>query len=95
VALGVLSAFWIGPEILIAATFAVAATVVSILPALRRATFIGAAVGAVLSVAWLVFGLEVTWNVIVCPPTGQSSGTTVTGVNYDCSDGDLTVHYSQ
>src|SRR4029077_12169983 len=95
VALGFLAGRSIGPAILIAAAFTIAATVVSIISAIRRATFIGAAIGAVLSVAWLAFGLEVAWNVIVCPPTGQRSGTTATGVNYDCSDGELTVHYSQ
>jgi hypothetical protein len=95
VALAVLSAFSVGLEILIGAAFAIAATVISIISSLRRATFIGAAIAAVLSVAWLAFGLEVTWNVIVCPPTGQSSGTTATGVNYDCSDGYLTVHHTQ
>jgi hypothetical protein len=95
VALGLLSAFSIGVAVLIAAAFAIAATVVSITSAPRRATFVGAAIGAILSVASLVFGLEVVWNIIICPPTGQSSGTTATGINYDCSDGYLTVHYSQ
>ena len=95
VALGLLSAFSIGLAVLIAAAFAIAATVVSITSAPRRATFVGAAVGAILSVASLAFGLEVVWNIIICPPTGQSSGTTATGINYDCSDGYLTVHYSQ
>jgi hypothetical protein len=94
-ALGVLASFPTAPSVLIAAAFAMAATAVSIISALRRATFIGAAIGALLSVAWLAFGLEVAWNVIVCPPTGQSSGTTATGVHYDCSDGYLTVHYTQ
>jgi hypothetical protein len=94
-ALGILSAFSIGLAILIAAAFAIAATVISIVSAPRRATFIGAAVSAVLSIGFLAFGLEVVWNVIICPSTGQSSGTTASGVNYDCSDGYLTVHYSQ
>jgi len=95
VALGFLANSSIGPAIFLAAAFAIAATVVSIMSALRRATLIGAAIGAVLSVAWLAFGLEVAWNVIVCPPTGQSSGITPTGVHYDCSDGYLTIHYTQ
>jgi hypothetical protein len=95
VALAVQSAFSIGLAILIAAAFAISATVVSIISALRRGTLIGAAIGAILSIAWLAFGLEVAWNVIVCPPTGQSSGMTPTGVKYDCSDGYLTVHYTQ
>jgi hypothetical protein len=95
VALGILAGLSIGPAILIAAAFAIAATVVSITSALRRGTLIGAAIGALLSLAWLAFGLEVAWNVIVCPPTGQSSGTTPSGINYDCSDGYLTVHYKQ
>lgn len=94
-AVSVLSAFSIGLAVLIAAALAIAATVVSIISAPRRATFIGAAMGAVLSLAWLAFGLEVAWNVIVCPPAGQSSGITPSGVNYDCSDGELTVHYTQ
>jgi hypothetical protein len=94
-ALGVLAGSAPGPAILAAGAFALAATAASIISALRRATFIGAAIGMVLSLAWLAFGLEVAWNVIVCPPTGQSSGTTRSGVNYDCSDGDLTVHYTQ
>jgi hypothetical protein len=95
VALGILAGFSIGPAIMIAAAFAIAATVVSIIGAARRATFIGAAIGALLSVGFLAFGLEVVWNIIICPPTGQSSGTTATGINYDCSDGYLTVHYAQ
>jgi hypothetical protein len=95
VALGILAGLSIGPAILIAAAFAIAATFVSITSALRRGTLIGAAIGALLSLAWLAFGLEVAWNVIVCPPTGQSSGTTPSGINYDCSDGYLTVHYKQ
>lgn len=95
VALGVLAAFSIGTAVLIAALFAIAATIVSIIAAPGRATFIGAAIAAVLSVGFLAFGLEVVWNIIICPPTGQSSGTTASGVNYDCSDGYLTVHYTQ
>jgi len=95
VALGILAGFSIGPAIMIAAAFAIAATIVSIVSAPRRGTFIGAATGALLSVGFLAFGLEVVWNVIICPPTGQSSGTTATGINYDCSDGYLTVHYTQ
>ncbi|HET9410306.1 MAG TPA: hypothetical protein VFO75_00345 [Candidatus Dormibacteraeota bacterium] len=95
VALGVLSAFSIGAAIMIAALFAIAATVVSIISAPRRATYVGAAIAAVLSVGFLAFGLEVVWNIIICPPTGQSSGTTATGISYDCSDGYLTVHYTQ
>jgi len=95
VALGILAGFSIGPAIMIAALFAIAATVLSIIPAPRRATLIGAGIGALLSVGSLIFGLEVVWNIIICPPTGQSSGTTATGINYDCDDGYLTVHYSQ
>ena len=95
VALGILAGFSIGPAIMIAALFAIAVTVISIISAPRRGTLIGAAVGALLSVGLLIFGLEVVWNIIICPPTGQSSGTTATGVNYDCEDGYLTVHYSQ
>jgi hypothetical protein len=95
VALGILAGFSIGPAILIAALFAIAVTVISILSVRRRATLIGAAIGALLSVGLLIFGLEVVWNIIICPPTGQSSGTTATGVNYDCEDGYLTVHYTQ
>jgi hypothetical protein len=95
VALGVLAAFSIGAAIMIAALFAIATTVISLIAAPRRATFIGAAIAAVLSVGFLAFGLEVVWNIIICPPTGQMSGTTASGVQYDCSDGYLTVHYSQ
>jgi len=95
VALGILAGFSIGPAIMIAAAFAIAAAVLSMVSAPRRATYIGAAIGAVLSIGFLAFGLEVVWNIIICPPTGQSSGTTATGVNYDCDDGYLTVHYSQ
>jgi hypothetical protein len=95
VALGILAGFSIGPAIMIAAAFAIAATVIPLASAPRRATLIGAAISALLSVGVLAFGLEVVWNIIICPPTGQSSGTTATGVNYDCDDGYLTVHYSQ
>jgi len=95
VALAILAGFSIGPAIMIVALFAIAATVISIVSAPRRATYVGAAIGAVLSIGMLIFGLEVVWNIIICPPTGQSSGTTATGINYDCDDGYLTVHYSQ
>ncbi len=89
-ALGVLAAFSIGLAIIVAGAFATAATVISIVSAPRRATFIAAAAGAFASLALLAGGFEVAWNVIVCPPTGESGGTTASGLAYQCNGGTLT-----
>jgi len=89
-ALGVLSLFSIGLAIIVAAAFAIAATVIAIVAAPRPATFIGVAAGVFLSLALLVGGFEVAWNVVVCPPDGQSGGTTASGMSYECNGGVLT-----
>lgn len=57
---------------------------------------LSAIVGAGLAIVVLIAGLAVTWQIIVCPPTGESGGTTVGLVTssyaYECSDGVLTTH---
>jgi hypothetical protein len=88
--LGVLSLFSIGLAIIVAAAFAIAATVIAIVAAPHRVTFIGVAAGVFLSLALLVGGFEVAWNVVVCPPDGQSGGTTASGMSYECNGGVLT-----
>ena len=94
--LGVLSAFSIGVAVMLAAAPAIAATVLAINARPGAKSVVAAAIAAVLSVVLMAAGFEVAWNHLVCPPTGESGGTTASllgnGSSYDCSDGVLTVH---
>ena len=94
--LGLLALFTIGFAILVAATLAIASTVLAMRsqPSARSQVF--ATIAALLAVALLVGGFEFTWNYLVCPPTGESGGTTASllghSSSYDCNNGVLTVH---
>ena len=92
--LGWLAAMSIGIPLLLAAGLAIGSTVLAIdsRPGLR--SLISAGVAGVLAVALLVGGFEFTWNHLVCPPTGESGGSTASflghGSSYDCNNGVLT-----
>ena len=94
--LAVLTAFSIGTGVLIAAILSIAATIIALVekhgpPVLGSAIF-----AAVLAVGAMLIGLQVTWQHIVCPATGQTGGSTpaifTSGSTYECNDGVLTVH---
>jgi hypothetical protein len=93
--LGVLGAFTIGVAILVAAALAIASTVLAIRARPEARAQLSATVAAMLAVALLVGGFEFTWNYLVCPPTGESGGSTASflghGSSYECVDGHLTV----
>jgi hypothetical protein len=92
---GVLALFSIGLPIIFMAGLAAAATLLT-LSTKPSATAIGMSVlAAVVAVALAVGGLEFAWHYLVCPPTGQSGGTTAgffSSVSYECNDGTLTIH---
>jgi hypothetical protein len=94
--LGVLAAFTIGAAILIAAALAIASTVLAMRAKPGARSQISGTIAAVLAVALLGGGFEFTWNHLVCPPTGESGGSTASflghGSSYDCNNGVLTVH---
>jgi hypothetical protein len=87
----------IGIPLLLAAGLAMGSTVLAIDSRPGRRIVISSAVAAVLAVGLLVGGFEFSWNYLVCPPTGQSGGSTASllgrGVSYDCNNGVLTVHH--
>jgi hypothetical protein len=95
--LGWLAAMSIGIPLLLAAGLAMGSTVLAIDSRPGRRIVISSAVAAVLAVGLLVGGFEFSWNYLVCPPTGQSGGSTASllgrGVSYDCNNGVLTVHH--
>src|SRR6266851_4568652 len=61
-----------------------------------RRILISVAFAAVVAIALLVAGFEFSWHYLVCPPTGESGGTTASFLghasSYDCNNGVLTVH---
>jgi hypothetical protein len=83
------------PALLVALIVLVAA-VITVVSARSRGALVSGIVAAVLAVSVLVVGLAVTWQIIVCPRSGQSGGSTVglfaTSYTYECNDGVLTVH---
>ncbi len=94
-ALGVLAAMSIGVAVLIAAGLAIASTVLAFNAQPRARSAATAAVAVVVSVALLGAGFEVALNHVVCPPSGESGGSTASflghGSSYECRDGVLTV----
>ena len=92
--LGWLAAMSIGIPLLLGAGLAIGSTVLAIdaRPGLR--SLISAGVAGMLAVALLAAGFEFTWNHLVCPPTGESGGSTASflghGSSYDCNNGVLT-----
>ena len=94
--IGVLALMSIGLPLVIAAAMATAATVRTLpRPVLKASNFLGAA-SAVIAVAVLMAGFEITGRMIVCPSTGSMSGGGsgfLTGpYYYDCVNGHLNFH---
>ena len=93
VALGLLALFSIGILILAMAGLAIATTVQA-LAASGSARVLGAsALASIVALALLVGGFELAWTHLVCPSTGESSGTTASFFvqqSYSCSHGRLT-----
>jgi hypothetical protein len=92
---GVLALFSIGLPIVVLAGFATAATVLTLVAKPSAAAIGMAVLAGVVSVALAVGGFEFAWHYLVCPPTGQSGGTTAgffDSISYECNDGTLTVH---
>ena len=93
--MGWLAAMSVGIPLLIAAALAMGATVLALNARSGFWPLVSTAGGVVLAVALLVVGFEFSWRYLVCPPTGQMSGTTATftpgqSVIYDCNEGVLT-----
>ena len=94
--LGFISAFSIGPPLVVAGllvTFALSRTQRA---TRRRAAQLSGLVAAALAVVVLLAGFEVTQRLIVCPDTGTMAGGGagfVTGpYQYECNNGQLTYH---
>jgi hypothetical protein len=90
--LGLLAAFSIGILILATAALAITSLAQSI-ERDRSPRTLGASLAAsVVAVAVLVAGLQLAWNFLVCPSTGQVSGTAgfFGQSHYQCTDGRLT-----
>ncbi len=94
--LGWLGAMSIGIPLLLAAGLAMGSTVLAIDARPGRRILISVAFAAVVAIALLVAGFEFSWHYLVCPPTGESGGTTASFLghasSYDCNNGVLTVH---
>ena len=94
--LGVLSAFSIGVPVLMAGAFSLATAGLAIAARPGARSVLSSIVAGVVAVVLLLGGFEYTWSHIVCPPTGESGGTTPSvmghGATYLCQDGVLTTH---
>lgn len=94
--LGVLAISSIGLPLLLAGALATGATVRTLRGPFATPSSLSAVAAAVVAVAVLVAGFEVTERLIVCPAHGSASGGgtgLVTGpYQYDCVDGRLTFH---
>lgn len=94
--LGIVAAFSIGLPLIVAGILAAAATVQTLAPPHLTPAAISGVLAALVSVAVLVTGFEVTERLIVCPNHGMMSGGGsgfVTGpYHYDCVDGRLSFH---
>ena len=92
--LGFLSGFMIGLAVLVAAGLAVASTVLALIRRSSPRILGSSAIAAFLAVAVLVAGFQFAWQYLVCPPTGQMSGTTAGffgQASYQCDGGRLTL----
>jgi hypothetical protein len=93
--MAVLTGFSIGVAVVIPAAIAVVGTVMTISTSGDRRTVVAALGGAVVGVAVVLIGLQLAWQVVSCPATGESGGTLPgfigQGATYDCSNGVLTV----
>jgi hypothetical protein len=94
--LGFVSAFSIGPPLVLAAFFVLLALARTERPPRARAARLSGLVAAAVAVAVLLTGLEVTERVVVCPDTGTSvgggSGLLTGPYQYECDNGRLTLH---
>jgi hypothetical protein len=94
--LGIVAAFSIGLPLIVAGVLAAAATVRTLSPPHLTPAALSGGVAALVSVAVLVSGFEVTERLIVCPDHGTMSGGGsgfVTGpYHYECVDGRLSFH---
>jgi hypothetical protein len=92
--LGVIASFSIGLPLVIAGAMATGATVRTLRGPFATPSSLSAVAAAVVAVAVLVAGFEVTERLIVCPAHGSASGGgtgLVTGAyHYECVDGTLT-----
>ncbi len=92
---GVLAAFSIGVAVLVAAALCIAALVMVVSRHPSRRTVIAAIAGCAVGVAVLVVGLQVAWQTIQCPASGDAGGTVPTffgaGTSYECVNGHLTL----
>jgi hypothetical protein len=92
--LGILAISSIGLPLLIAGAMATGATVRTLRGPFATASSLSAVAAAVVAVAVLVAGFEVTERLIMCPAHGSASGGgtgLVTGAyHYECLDGSLT-----
>jgi hypothetical protein len=92
--LGVLAISSIGLPLLISGAMATGATVRTLRGPFATPSSLSAVAAAVVAVAVLVAGFEVTERLIVCPAHGSASGSgtgLVTGAyHYECVDGRLT-----
>src|SRR5690348_9393387 len=94
--LGWLGAMSIGIPLLLAAGLAMGATVLAIDARPGRRVVVSVAIAAAVAIVVLVAGFEFSWHYLVCPPTGESGGTTASFLGhatiYDCNNGVLTTH---
>jgi O-antigen ligase len=85
----------IGAAVLIPAILAIVATVLMVRRSPDRNTVFAAIAGMFVGVALLVVGLQIAWQQVVCPASGESGGSIASwfgsGGNYECNDGVLRV----
>ncbi|HET7465506.1 MAG TPA: hypothetical protein VFL29_02455 [Candidatus Dormibacteraeota bacterium] len=93
--LGVLSAFSIGVPVLMAGAFSLATAGIAIAARPGARSVVSSIAAGVVAVVVLLGGFQYTWSHIVCPPTGESGGTTASvlgqGTTYECHNGVLTI----
>ena len=88
--LGVLAAFSIGVAVLVAAALAIFATALTVGRNPTTRAVGGAFAGAIVAVGLLAAGFWIAWSNIQCPSSGESGGSTATGITYSCENGILT-----
>lgn len=92
--MGVLAAFSIGVAVFLAGLLAIGATVMAGLARPGAMSVVSAGAAAVVAVALLVAGFQFAWSYLVCPASGEGSGTVPSlvggGASYECNGGVLT-----
>lgn len=93
--LGVLAIFGIGLPLVISGALATGAAIRSLAGRGKQAVVVEIA-AALIALAVLVAGFEVTWRVIDCPSQGAESGSghglVTGGFSWQCTDGRLAMH---